>query len=271
MINKYFYLHLYIILGPYVMAQKSPNQYSHQMNKKLESLSGFVNEIAVKKKTGNYFKSGTGLFVKHKSDYYIVTAKHCFINGSTQVEYTVPTIENTNDEAAFFTTKDSLGNIKLLHSQKLHDGLQILFKVYSISDTQAIDVATLKLTNPSDEVKRLSINSDYFDNSSKISDLDHLIITGFPSYFENTEDSIYTSFAPNEIQELLDHNSKYYFLMPSNKDLRKISLAGFSGAAILNKDKQKIIGFVAGENKKVSMIYGIYAKYMYECLKNFSN
>lgn len=258
----YLILFIFLNLETKMMAQK---------NKKLENLSGFVNEIAVKKKNGEYFKSGTALFVMHKGEYYAVTAKHCFMDSSTQAKKTIPTIINTLEEACFFSELDAFGKVKLLHREALHNGHHPLFKIYTISDLQAIDVAALKLINPSDEVKGLSIDSDCFDNSGNINYLDDLVITGFPSYFENKVDSLITGFVSKEIQEMLDDDHKYYFMMPTYTELRVKSMSGFSGSAILAKNRNKIVGFVAGENKATNLLYGIYAKYMTECLNSFSN
>lgn len=263
---------LFLLLCNNIMDQKTIINYSLDMNsEKLENLSGFVSEIVIKKINGDYSKSGTALFIKHKGKYYAVTAKHCFMNGSSQAGKTVPTIKNTNEKAIFFSGLDSLGKVKILHREKLHDGKNIFFKVYKISDLQAIDVAALKLTEPSEKVKSLAISSNYLDNSCNIYYKDKLVITGFPAYQENMEDSVKTGFASKEIQEMLDDDQKYYFMMTSSRDLSVKSMSGFSGSAILDKDKHKIIGFVAGENKKLSLIYGIYAKYMFDCLNSFSN
>lgn len=236
-------------------------------NKKLETFSGFVSNICVKKKDGNYYQSGTALFIKHKEDYYAVTAKHCFINGSTQVGKTLPTIENTNEEAGF-TNLNIFGEVTLLHKEKLHNGRVPLFNVFYTDEGQAtaIDVAALKLTNPSNDVRSISIDSNCLDNSGAIFYHHNLAITGFPSYAEDKEDNIITNFESKEIQEILGKEHNYYFLMPSNKNLRVTSIAGFSGSAILDLNTKKIIGFVVGENKETNHIYGIYAKYMSELL-----
>ena len=247
--------------------QPRDNSASNMHNKILSTLSGLVTNIVIKEKDGNYVKSGTALFVKHGFEYYAVTAKHCFINGSTQAGKTLPKLENTNVEAGFMTGLNTLGKVTLLHRENLHDGKKPLFNVYYIGVDQAIDVAALKLTNPSNEVKRLSIDSHFFDLTGNIQYQDKLAIAGFPSYKDDTEDNIITTFAPKEIQEMLEQEHKYYFLMLANKDLSAISIAGFSGAAILDVDTQKIVGFVAGENKKANFIYGIYAKYMFELFK----
>jgi hypothetical protein len=233
----------------------------------MKTLSGLVSNLVIKKQDGNYFQSGTAIFIKNKSDFYAATAKHCFIDNSTQLEKTIPTLSNTCDEIAFMTGLDTSGKVNLLHRERLHDREQLLFDTYYINENQAIDIAALKLSNPNDAVKGISIDSDYLDNSGIINYNSNLQISGFPSYSEDIEDTIITSFAPEYVQEMLDGDKEYYFIMPSNIDLSTKSLAGFSGAAILNTDSQKLIGFVAGENKKANLIYGIYAKYMTECLK----
>lgn len=233
----------------------------------MKTLSGLVSNLVIRKQDGNYFQSGTAIFIKNISDFYAATAKHCFINNSTQFEKTIPTLSNACDEMSFMTGLDTSGKVNLLHRERLHDGERLLFNTYYINENQAIDIAALKLSNPSDDVKGMSIDSDYLDNSGVINYDSNLQISGFPSYSEDIEDTIITNFAPEHIQEMLDGDKEHYFIMLSNTDLSAKSLAGFSGAPILDTDSQKIIGFVAGENKKVNMIYGIYAKYMTECLK----
>jgi hypothetical protein len=235
---------------------------------KLTNLSGLVANIAILKKDGIYYQSGTALFIRHKSDYFAVTAKHCLLHGSTQVEKTLPTLENTHEEIQFLSAINFAGKVNLLHRQKLHNDGQLLFKVFNTDESHAIDVAAIKLINPSINVKEISISSDLIDDSANIRYQASLSITGFPSYYEDLEDNIITNYESKEVQDLLESDNKYYFLMPSKKELKITSIGGFSGSAILDLDEGKIIGFVVGENKQTNHIYGIYAKYMVDCMND---
>jgi hypothetical protein len=223
-------------------------------------LSTKVLNLATQKKDGTWYQSGTGIVLCHGGGIYLITAKHCLMDGSTASNKLVPTLENTHSLVMLFN------NIPLnLHEEPLQSNDKICFVYPNLSKDLTIDLAILKLNSPSPAIKNYSIDSSEIDPLGDIEYGDRLYAAGYQTDHENTIYELFTTYLPNQQQQLLEQDLTNYFMIEKTSD----DLHGLSGTAILSLDREKIVGILCGQNRNMFVAYSIYSKYIWECLSQY--
>jgi hypothetical protein len=213
-----------------------------------------------------YSTSATGFIVRKNHQYFLVTAKHSFIDNSTLAGYTLPSYDHSCTEVTVLNENhDTIAKQLLVESTSR----TLLYRVYYIDSAKAIDVAALLLIDPPDQLKTNAVAYSDLLLSTKIDYAKTLRIEGFPSR-TNTLYSINGNFRPQAEQSLLDMDGTYYYFFDAEVDLK-----GMSGGPIFLMDGKKkigICGVMVGENRTYKTFgYGVFSFYVRKLIDSFQN
>jgi hypothetical protein len=235
------------------------------MSQKHQNIKRLVCKININK--GSISHRGSAFIINKNGIFFLVTAKHCFYPSSSQQGYTIPTYDESLTEVLIMNPS----NTQPIHTQNLVDSesQNILYKIHRTHDDKVLDIAILKLKNPNEEVKNLSIKYSQIKESKKINRNKKLMITGYPSKNENSVFAFNTTYSNEELQALLENDSEYFFLMDVEIDLK-----GISGCPIfqINQNEElSIVGIFVGQNRKIKNLgYGIFSCFIKEVIDSYS-
>jgi hypothetical protein len=200
---------------------------------------------------------GSGFVVKKGNVYYLVTAKHVFCPSAVQKDYTMPTYQNSCRQISIINAYDSvIAELQLTDERKK----ALIYRTFNINETQALDVAVLKLKKPAKELKKYSMPFSVLASTDEINYSDTLKTEGYPTRTRKLY-SIVSSFATKEYQESLEKDAKYFFIINTEVDLK-----GMSGGPIFKLSKNsidKLVGVFVGQNRIAPTYgYGVYSPYI---------
>jgi hypothetical protein len=208
---------------------------------------------------------GTGFVIQKKNNYYLITAKHLFFPASVQKDYTAPTFSGSNFEVSILSPKDfsEIQKEPLVNAE----AKSLLYRTFDLEENRALDIAVLKINKPSNELKEHSMPFSILETGMKYTYKEPLLTEGYPTRTKIFHSTL-CSFAPKELQEMLDKDGTYYFIISTEEDLE-----GISGGPIFtlnNASKNKLIGIFVGQNRKVKNLgYGVHAFYISEIISSF--
>lgn len=209
--------------------------------------------------------NGTGFIINKENNYYLVTAKHVFYPLSLQADYTMPTFNDSYIEVSILSPTDfsEIQREPLI----INETKSLLYKLFKINENKALDIAVLKINNPSNELKKYSMPFSILEVNMDFKYDESLLTGGYPTRTK-TFHSIKCSFAPKELQEMLDKDSDYYFIISTEEDLKGISGGPIFG--LHNGSINKIIGVFVGQNRiHKTLGYGIYSIYITKIIDSF--
>lgn len=208
---------------------------------------------------------GTGFIIVKDNNYYLITAKHLFYPLSVQKDYTMPIFVNSYSEVTILSPK----NFSQIQKESLVDyqTKSLLYKTFNIKENQALDIAVLKINDPSAELKEYSIPFTNLDTNMKFKYDEMLRTDGYPTRTKIFH-SIKCSFAPKNVQEMLGKDSHYFFIIFTEENLK-----GISGGPIFNLSNNsinKLIGIFVGQNNiQQTLGYGIYSFYISAIINSY--
>lgn len=208
---------------------------------------------------------GTGFIIKKNNNYYLITAKHLSYPLSVQQDYTTPTFSDSYSQVSILSPKDfsEIQKESLVNLQTK----SLLYKLFNIKGNRALDIAALKINNPSNELKQYSMPFSILETGMKYKYDESLLTEGYPTRTK-TSHSIICSFAPKEVQEMLEGDSTYYFIISTEEDLKGIS--GGPIFSVHDGSKNKLIGIFVGQNRiHKTLGYGIHSFYISEIINSF--
>ncbi len=208
---------------------------------------------------------GTGFIVCKNLVYYLVTAKHVFYPTSVQKDYTMPVYDSSLQYCAILDYKTGKPVQILALTNERQE--KILYKTFQTDKTHALDIAVIQVKEPDTYLKARAIPfaslnillAPYYDES--------VSIKGFPSRTK-TYSEFHAVVQPKTIQDLLDKDGNYFYIIKTESDLK-----GISGAPVFYTPDMKapsIVGIFVGQNHESGELgYAIYAYYIAEIIRNY--
>jgi hypothetical protein len=222
-------------------------------------------------KLGSGITAGTGFIINKDGSYYLVSALHVLIKDTLSDDFLVqvPSYEQCRQSLRIYKYGNQASNSinDLVHLKALSNR-DIYFSYIKLSESVALDLAVIKIKDPSEYIKNFSLDFNDIDTSIRIKRNQILKTVGFP--YSQSIPYILDSKKTSK-KHMRKFEKRYSFYFPA-----KDSLEGMSGSPVYDVSSKKrplVKGMLFLSGKRNNKYYGfvIYAKYLAELIYKIDN